>query len=74
MAILATPGESRRGTARLTAVRPLKTAEDFQLADRGWLLTAPYLLGSGISLVQGFLRGLARIQQNWCPEPSLHLH
>jgi hypothetical protein len=58
MAIPAAPGESSVGGTpyREGSVRPPGTAEDAQVAERGWLLGSPYQLGWGISLVQGFLR------------------
>jgi hypothetical protein len=59
MAVPVAPGESGvlAGVAYCeSSVRPPETAEDAQVADRGWLLSAPYQLGWGISLVQGFLQ------------------
>jgi hypothetical protein len=38
------------------SVRPAETPEDVQVADRGCLLTAPYQLGWGIAVIEGFLR------------------
>jgi hypothetical protein len=59
MAIPAAPSESSSGGGMPICeqfVRPPETVEDYQVADRGWLLTSAYQLGWNISIVQGFLR------------------
>ena len=59
MAIPAAPGEAFvPGDMAYCqpSVRPAETPEDLQVADRGWLLTAPYQLGWGIAVIEGFLR------------------
>jgi hypothetical protein len=58
MAIPAAPGESfvLAGFEYCQQyVRPAETPEDLQVADRGWLLTTPYQLGWGISVIEGFV-------------------
>jgi hypothetical protein len=56
MAIPAAPGESGgKFSVCQQFVRPPETAEDAQVAEQGWLLSAPYQLGWGISIVEGFL-------------------
>jgi hypothetical protein len=56
MAIPAAPAESRASIPYCAGfVRPPETAEDEQVADRGWLLYSPYELGWGISIIEGFL-------------------
>src|SRR4051812_43143536 len=57
MDIPVAPGESSVSDTQLCEqfVRPAETAEDVQVAERGWLLISPYQLAWGIAVVQGFL-------------------
>jgi hypothetical protein len=54
--IPAAPGKASIGFPYCeSVVRPPETPEDAQVAGRGWLLLAPYLLGWDVSVVQGTL-------------------